>query len=77
MLEKEFQFYKDNQQELSEKYHGKYLVIHSQKVEGVYDSELAAYTDAKKRFEAGSFLIQQCVSAQEEPTQVFHSRVAI
>jgi hypothetical protein len=75
MLEKEFQFYQDHQQELAEKYHGKFLVIRGQEVVGVYGSELEAYSAAKKSFPIGTFLIQKCLSRQEDPTQIFHSRV--
>jgi hypothetical protein len=78
MLDREFTYYKQHQKEFAERFHGKFLLIHGEEVIGAYDNELAAYTDAKKRqFANGSFLIQQCLSAQEEPTQVFHSRVTI
>jgi len=77
MLDKEFTYYKAHQKELAEKYHGQFLIIRGEEVLGNYDTELHAYTDAKKRgLPAGSFLIQQCLSVTEEPTQVFHSRVA-
>ena len=59
-LSKELEYFKEHQQELVEKHEGKFLVIKDQKVQGVYDSEMEAYTEAKKKFELGSFLIQQC-----------------
>ncbi len=38
------------------------LVIKDQAVQGVYDSEMEAYTDAKKKFELGTF----CVPSAKE-----------
>lgn len=76
-LRDELEYFKANQVELVEKYEGKFLVIKNQKIQGVYDTEMDAYTDAKKKFELGTFLIQQCLPGQESYTQTFHSRVAL
>lgn len=75
-LQKQLDYFKKNQDELVKKYKGKFLVIKDQQVQGIYDTEIAAYTDAKKKFELGNFLIQQCLPGQESYTQTFHSRVA-
>jgi len=37
MLEKEFKYYLDNQQDLVKKYNGKFIVIVEDKVIGAYD----------------------------------------
>lgn len=76
-LEKQLVFFKKNQQELVQKYQGKFLVIKDEEVKGVYDSEIEAYTEAQKSFELGTFLIQECLSGPETYTQAFHSRVAL
>jgi len=73
-LQKELDFYKAHQKELVEKYEGKFLVIRNQKVEGEYGSEIDAYTEAQKRFELGTFLIQQCLPGENSFTQTFHTR---
>lgn len=75
-LEKEFNFYKTHQDKLVQKYDGKFLAIVGDKVVGVYDSELAAYTATKKKHAAGTFLIQHCTPGKESYTQTYHSRVA-
>ncbi len=75
-LQKQLEYFKSHQEELVKKYEGKFLVIKDQEVQGVYDTEMEAYTNAKKKFELGSFLIQQCLPGQESYTQTFHSRVA-
>lgn len=75
MLKTEFEFYLNNQSELVDKYKGKYLVIKNEKVIGVYDSEIDAYTNAVKTEEAGTFLIQECQPGNENYTQTFRTRV--
>ena len=76
-LQKQLEYFKSHQDELVKKYKGKFLVIKDQEVKGVYDTEMEAYTDAKKKFELGTFLIQQCLPGQESYTQTFHSRVTL
>ena len=75
-LKNELDFFIAHQQELVEKYVGKFLVIKDQKVEGVFDTEMQAYTEAQKRFELGTFIIQHCVPGKEAYTQTFHSRAS-
>lgn len=75
MLEKEFQYYIDNQKELVEKYKGKYLVIKDLSVVSVHDSEIEAYSDSVKKYELGTFLIQECMPGEENYTQTFRTRV--
>jgi len=76
MLDKEFNYYRNHQAELVQKYDGKFLVIKEDIVEGVYDSHLEAYTEAKKKYEVGTFLIQHCTPGIIGYTHSFHSRVA-
>ena len=75
-LQKQLGYFKSHQDELVKKYEGKFLVIKDQEIQGVYDTEIDAYVDAKEKFELGTFLIQQCLPGQESYTQTFHSRVA-
>lgn len=75
MLDKEFQYYLQNKDEFLKKYLGKFLVIKSEEVVGVYDTEAEAYDESVKKFELGSFLIQACLPGEESYTQTFHSRV--
>ncbi len=76
MLEKEFQFYLDHQEDLVEKYEGKYVVIIGEEVVGVFDSDEEAYFGSEKKYEEGTFLIQFCERGDSSYTQSFHSRVA-
>lgn len=75
MLEEELKYYVDNQNELVDKYRGKFIVIKDQKVIGVYNSEIEAYTESVKVHELGTFLIQECQPGNENYTQTFRTRV--
>jgi len=76
MLDREYKFYKQHQEELIKKYRGKVLVIRGDEITGVFDNEEEAYRDAKSKFELGSFLIQRCIP-EKEGIQSFHSRVVL
>ena len=75
VLEKEFQFYLDNQEDLVKKYNGKFIVIKNEKIIGAFDSELEAYEETSKEHEIGTFLIQKCESGSDNYTQTYHSQV--
>ena len=75
MLREEFYWYIANQSELVKIYNGKYLVIKDKKVVGAYDTVLEALTEAKKKYDAGTFLIQLCTQGKDAYTVTFHSRV--
>ena len=75
MLEREFQYYIDHQDELVKKYNGKVLVIIGETVVGVYDTEAEAYFSSIKKHTPGTFLVQLCTPGRDSYTQTFHSRV--
>jgi Family of unknown function (DUF5678) len=75
MLEKEFKYYLDHQDELVKKYNGKFLVIKNQTIIDAYDTKQDAYDNATSKFELGTFLIQECLPGQQSHTQTFHSQV--
>lgn len=75
-LEKEFEFYLANQNELVKKYNGKYIVIKNCTVIGAYDSESEAIAKTSKEHPLGTFLVQKCEPGAESYTQTYHSRVA-
>lgn len=76
MLDQEFKYYLDNQDELVKQYNGKYIVVKDQKVIGSYNSESEAYFETEKKHEVGTFLIQFCEPGEGSYTKVFHSRVS-
>lgn len=77
MLEKEFQYFLDNQDELVAKYNGKFIVIKNVSVIGSYDSHSDAYAQTTKTEKLGTFLIQHCIPGSDSYTQTFHSRVLL
>ncbi|MES2810021.1 MAG: hypothetical protein V4619_15425 [Bacteroidota bacterium] len=75
MLEKEFQYYLDNQAKLVEQYSGKFLIIKDQEVIGVYESAEAAVSETTPVHTLGTFLVQYCDAGDASYTQHYHSRV--
>lgn len=75
MLEKEFQYYIDNQNKLLKTYNGRFIAIVGEHVVGDYDSFEQAIDETMKEYELGTFLIQECIEGEKAYTQTFHSRV--
>lgn len=73
MLKEEFQFYLDNQSQLVSEYNGKFLVIIGQRVVGAYRTMREAATKAAKKYQLGTFLIQQCTEGEDAYTQDFYN----
>jgi len=76
-LEREFKYYVEHQDELVEKYNGKFVVIKDCKVIAAFDSELEAIENTAEQYELGTFLVQKCEPGSESYTQTYHSRVAL
>jgi hypothetical protein len=75
MLDNEFTYYKDHQDELVERYNGKFIAIVGTEIKGAFDTELDAYLVMKKDHSVGTFLVQHCLPGTMSYTQTFHSRV--
>ena len=76
MLEKEFEYFKENHDELYRKYPNKYIVIRENNV--VYSAD--TFEEALDKaisggLEVGNFLVQLCSEGDKDYTQTFHSRV--
>ncbi|HYF83471.1 MAG TPA: DUF5678 domain-containing protein [Clostridia bacterium] len=74
-LEKEFQYYIKNLDELIKKYEDKYIVIKNGQVLNAYETIDDAIIETKKTEELGTFLVQKCQANEESYTQSYHSRV--
>jgi hypothetical protein len=68
MLKEELDFFIANQDELTEKYFGKILVIKDRSIIGVYNTPLDAYIETQKVYPIGTFLIQPCQKGPEAYT---------
>ena len=75
MLKKEFEWFKENQEALVKSYNGKVLAIKNQKVIGVFDNDLEAYSTVAKDHRPGTFLLQQCIPGEKAYTKTFRTRV--
>jgi hypothetical protein len=76
MLDREFEYYKAHENELVERYKGKFIAIVGEEVVGVFESELTAYQQMKEKYGLGKFLLQHCVPLKDRLIQRYHSRVA-
>ena len=76
-LEKEFKYYIGHQNELVNRYRGKFIVIKGCTVIGAYDSDLEAIQETSKKEELGTFLVQKCEPGKNSYTQMYNSRVAL
>lgn len=74
-LEKEFEYYLKNQEDLVKQYNGKFVVIKDCQVIGAYTDELEAVRETSKKHELGTFLVQKCEPGNESYSQTYHSRV--
>ncbi len=72
-LKKDLDWYIENQQELSEKYNGKVLLIVNQHLIGAYDSMQEAYATAIKTYTLGTFTLQPCSSDSDSYTLTLYS----
>jgi len=77
MLEKEFKYYLDNQDEFVKKFNGRFIVIKGNTILGNYSSEIEALSETRKKHEMGTFLIQHVTPGQGSYTETYHSRVVL
>lgn len=75
-LNKEFDYYLDHQNELVNKYNGRFIVIKDCQVLGDYETEIEAVEKTSIKHEIGTFLVQLCRPGKDNYTSHFHSRVA-
>lgn len=74
MLEKEFQYFLKNHDDLVKNHLGKFIVIQEDAVIGEFNTEADAYIDVVNKGLLGKALIQQCLPGEDSYTQRFHSR---
>ena len=73
MLEKEYQYYLDSQNELLKRFEGKHLVIVGNSVAGAYESRELALDTAYAQYKPGTFLVQLCTPSERAPSFHIHS----
>lgn len=75
MLDAEYKYYLEHQQELLKLYRGRFVVIVGETVVGNYGTQAEAYLNSIKDYKLGTFLIQECTDGTSGYTQTYHSRV--
>lgn len=76
MLEREFKFYLDHQDELLPAYGGKFIVIVGNNVVGAYDTREDAYYTSLGKYTPGTFMIQLCSPGDSAYTVRYYNRVS-
>lgn len=75
MIEKDYQYFDQNRDRFMEKHRNKHVLIHNEKEVEFFDTINDAFKyAAKHNYELGNFIIQKCITKEEE-TQKYHSRV--
>ena len=77
MLEEEFRYYLDNQDELGKKYSGRVVIIVGENVVGDYSNYEEALFEARKKYKGGTFLIQECTVEDDVCTEMLPSAIDI
>lgn len=77
LLKEDFKYYIANHSEIVKQHLDKFIIIKEKKIVGSYDTLEEAVSEASKKYELGTFIIQKCNKNIEDSTQVFHSRVII
>jgi hypothetical protein len=72
MLDAEFKYYLDNQDEILKSYNGKVVVIKDDEVVDAYDDYQQAYFGSVKKYKLGTFLLQLCTPGDEAYTIRFN-----
>ena len=70
-MDSNFDFFRDNLQNLVEQYAGKYIVIQNKSVIMAYDTFDEAYVETIETEELGSFIIQLCTLDALTPSANF------
>jgi hypothetical protein len=72
-LQKDLEWYIENQRELSDKYNGKVLLIVNQHLIAAFESMREAYTTAVKDHALGTFTLQPCSPDSDSYTLTLYS----
>ena len=75
MCNDNYDFFKDNIDELCKKYFDKYIVIKDKSIIAVYDSFDDAYEKTSKKETLGTFLIQRCRNDDTVINQFYSNNV--
>ena len=74
-MDKDFRYYLSHQNELVQKYNGKYLVLANTNVVGAYDDYADALYTSLEKYKPGTFMIQLCTPGDAAYTVRYYNRV--
>ena len=70
-LDREFEFYQDNKERFLSEYQDKFIVIKGEEVIGVFEDQMEAVEETRKKHQLGTFMVKEVV---ENDTITFRSR---
>jgi hypothetical protein len=73
MVEQNYEYFKNNFENLYSLYNGKYIVLKNLDVIGVYDSFARAVKETAKTEELGTFAVQHCVRITPNNANKFYN----
>ena len=77
MINDDFNFFKEQRENLVKEHYNEYVAIKNKKIEGFFPSETEALTQLLSNgYALGSFLVQKCVSQAESMVSYCTMRVA-
>jgi penicillin-binding protein-related factor A (putative recombinase) len=72
MLDAEFKYYLDHQDEIVKSHNGKVVVIKGNKVVDAFENYQQAHVESVKKYKLGTFLLQLCTPGDEAYTIKFN-----
>ena len=76
LINKNYDWFKKNLNELVKKYNGLYVVVKNNSVIASYNSFDEAFVDMSEKEQPGTFIIQLCTLDSEKTTQTFFTNRA-
>jgi hypothetical protein len=74
---KDYDYFKNNLNDLYKQYGHRFLAIKNQQVIGVYNDFDTAYAKTRETEKAGTFIIQECVDDPAKLVLSFQANVAV
>lgn len=74
MLEKEYEFFQEQLDDLAKEHKNEYVVIKDTRILGFYTNEIEAISETSKTEEIGTFIVQSC-NPEDQVIDFYTNRV--
>ena len=76
-FEKNINYFESVRDKLAQDHKDKFVLISGQQIISFHDTRVDGVKEARKKFEAGFFIVMKCVPIEEEEIHVLHSRAGV